>query len=50
VAGERIKPAAARAPVLVPDAWSVLVNPRHHDAAGLRLGKTEKVPLDPQHT
>ena len=32
--------------VLVPDAFNMLVNPQHPDAAGLRILKTEQVPLD----
>jgi RES domain-containing protein len=32
--------------VLVPGAFNVLINPEHQEAAGLKLLKAEKVPLD----
>ena len=34
--------------VLVPDAFNVLVNPAHADAARMRIVKSERVPLDPR--
>ena len=32
--------------VLVPGAFNVLINPEHREASGLKLLKSEKVPLD----
>ena len=34
--------------VLVPAAFNMLINPAHPDAAGMRIVKSEKVPLDPR--
>ena len=33
---------------ILPDTWNVLFNPSHAEAAGARIVKTEKVPLDPR--
>ena len=31
---------------IVPDAFNVLINPRHVEASGMRIVRSEKVPLD----